>query len=287
MTGKEKYHKRIWVKWVLGGKPPPIYQTAVLGQPPCQVLHFIASLGLPRKGLSQWGNEASKMQRGKHPCAPPPMSPASTLVLFQLLAPDCTSLTWTHLLRTVLKYLQPLSALQALARHLLDSSIPSNHAVLTSGLIICHPQLHPSSLSLRSLAMTQLAASFLLWFLELATQGSAIFSLSRMGRLGDGPAALYSALLRLCCCCCCLASSLHSWILFVLLVGVIFVLHLNQNVARSEVILSSCLKWVRYWSTGPRSFHVWMDCDQHPKASTVATRTGTLLGLVLRNYSIK
>lgn len=181
----------------------------------------------------------------------------------------------------------PLSALQALTRHLLDSSIPSNHAVLTSGLTICHPQLRPSSLSPRSLAVTQLAASFLLWFLELATQGSAIFSLSQKGRLGDGPAALGSAVLRRCCCCCCVASSLHSWILFVLLVGVLFVLLLSQNVARSEVLFSSCLKWVRHWSTGPRSFHVCMDYDQHPKANTIVTRTGTLLGLVLRNYSIK
>lgn len=274
----------------LGRKTSTHLSTSSSGASTMSGASFHCFLRASQEGVVTMREWSLKDEAGKHHCTPPPISPASTPVLFQLLAPDSAQasreLASWELYWSTCSSGSPLSALQALTRRLLDSSIPSNHAVLTSGLIICHPQLHPSSLSLRSLAVTQLAASFLLWFLELATQGSAIFSLSQMGRLGDGPEALCSALLRRCCWCCCLASSLHSWILFVLLIGVIFVLLLNQNVARSEVILS-CLKWVKYWSTGLRSFHVWMDYDQHPKASTIATRTGTLLGLVLRNYSIK
>lgn len=275
--------------------PPPFIKQLFWGSRHVRCFISLLPWGFPGRGCH---SEGMKPQRwsGENIAVPHPqclqLQPQCCFSCWLLTAQASRELAswelyWSTCSLGRKPFVSPSSALQALARHLLDSSIPSNHAVLTSGLIICHPQLHPSSLSLRSLAMTQLAASFLLWFLELATQGSAIFSLSRMGRLGDGPAALCSALLRLCCCCCCLASSLHSCILFVFLVGVIFVLHLNQNVARSEAILSSCLEWVRYWSTGPRSFHVWMDYDQHPKASTVATSTGTLLGLVLKNYSIK
>lgn len=67
---------------------------------------FRCFLGASQKGVVTVREWSLKDEAGKHHWAPPPVSPASTPVLFQLLAPDCTSLTWTRLLRTVLKYLQ-------------------------------------------------------------------------------------------------------------------------------------------------------------------------------------
>lgn len=118
-------------------------------QPPCQVLHFIASLGLRRKGLSQWGNKASKMKQENitvpHPqyLQPQPRCCFSCWLL-TLHKPHVNSPPENCIEVLAAEEGSPLSALQALTRHLLDSSIPSNHAVLTSGLIICHhSSIHP------------------------------------------------------------------------------------------------------------------------------------------------
>lgn len=75
-------------------------------QPPCQVLHFVASLGLRRKGLSQWGNKASKISRKASLCPTPNISSFNPGAVSAAGSWLCTSLMWTRLLRTVSKYLQ-------------------------------------------------------------------------------------------------------------------------------------------------------------------------------------
>lgn len=148
---KGKISQKDLGKMGLGRKTSTHLSNSCSGAATMSGASFRCFLGASQEGVvtvREWSlkDEAGRGGGGHH-CALPPASPASTPVLFYLLAPDCTSLTWTRLLRTVLKYLQlrnwkpfvSLHPFQPCGPHLRPHHLsPTAPSILLIAEVTCH-----------------------------------------------------------------------------------------------------------------------------------------------------